>query len=470
MNTLFYFSYATGVYTQYLENQYDTFQYLFPNIENKHIIMMTNDVSLSEKSTDKIHFVWVPQIHYNISCLMKYQYATEVLKMMNIEYDLENDFYLFCDADTYFLDRPLEIWEYWTNIMKTTDLVCNNYAQFPSETRGYTMCYEYAERNPKFCGYYKITTDSVNICSNIIMGRLGGLFKIAENIIKMTDKDINIDVYNRHFPVINEETYVNAMVNNYLQGVKMEDLHDITCHVGFLHAVPYCEEYYFYNDPNVGNFENQMKLHPEIICMSKYNNSFKRKTPINLTPYYGDIDYKVLADHIYLLIGDENISQEKIGERFYRISLGDEYQTILRLPISNDNYTMQHYYALKDALCREYESIMIIDYDCKLPANVNWPKMCISQLNEQPKKDIQSLSGALSNLCSTKWYIINRQGMQKIVNSIESGETIQGALTIELLNGNVNVPYTCGALDKDFLNDSDYMSTVEYFEMFECDE
>lgn len=432
---------------------------------------MTDDMNLvNNASKGNIHYMWVPKIHYNLACLMKYQYAVEILKKKPFEYDLENDLYLFCDADSFFIEKPMEVWEHWTNLMIENDLICNNYAQFQSDTRGVSMCYEYGENNPEYMGYYQVFDHSVNICTNIIMGSLKGLFTIVKNIYEMCNHDLNLDFHNRHFPCVNEETYINSMVNNQLNGTLNDKIAPLLFHIETMHVVPYDSWTEYGSDPKVGIMEDQLEANPNAFIVSKYNNTHKTKVVpfswktnpiINYVPDY--------AENAYIILGKTPMDLELLEHRMERIHLR-KYETIMQMDFgNNDQYTTAHYLALKDGLARGYNAIMVIDYDVKLPPSAKWPQCCMREIMSKDPMSVLALCGAVDDHCSCKWYMIDYNGMGMMVDLIENkGMTIKEAMDKMYQDGYVTTPNVCcGALDAELLSDPEYCAKIECFEDFE---
>ena len=104
---IFVFTLATGVYTKYLEEQIKTWNNFFPNY-NKKLIIITN-IDYDVNDYEDIFSIKIPNIHYNLMCLSKFSYCIFALDNLHIDYN-DDDYFIWVDADTKYLDRPTEVW------------------------------------------------------------------------------------------------------------------------------------------------------------------------------------------------------------------------------------------------------------------------------------------------------------------------------------------------------------------------
>lgn len=267
---LFVFTLATNVYNNYIPAQLETWGNAFPNIDDKKLIIIS-DKKYDFSDNEDIFSVRIPNIHYNLMCVSKFSYCLYALDELGLIYD-SDDMFLFVDADTKYLERPIEVWETVSNLLSTYDLVVNPYLVFGHESHGKQMCIDWGEDDKQYAGYYDVTDDNINICTNILGGSILMLRILVHEIYQMLDHDLNIEKNHRHFPCINEETYVNKIVNDHING----DRDNYKICVTMLHCVPYGTNSIYYD--YLGSIENQMNTWQDIIILSKYNNNFKTKT------------------------------------------------------------------------------------------------------------------------------------------------------------------------------------------------
>ena len=64
-------------------------------------------------------------------CLSKFNYCIFALDSLHIDYN-DDDYFIWVDADTKYLNRPNEVWNNIINLMDSYDLLVNPYPLFYS--------------------------------------------------------------------------------------------------------------------------------------------------------------------------------------------------------------------------------------------------------------------------------------------------------------------------------------------------
>jgi len=270
MKRLFVFTIATNVYNSYLQELTKSWHNAFPNVEEKWLIPIS-DRKYEEPANSDIKPCLIPNLQYNLICVSKFRLCEFALDSLNFDYS-DDDIFLYVDADTKFIERPMEVWQELTNQLACYDLVVNPYLTF-GDRNGYNpeiMLNDYCESNKEAAAYFEFDDNSVVICTNMIGGKISGLHRLAKDIYDLLTKDLNISFHERHFPVIAEETYVTYIYNMYLKG-----LNSYNIKLTYLHAIPYVKGQFYYLF--LKEVEDQIKHYPSIIAITKYNNKVKKK-------------------------------------------------------------------------------------------------------------------------------------------------------------------------------------------------
>ena len=355
-------------------------------------------------------------------CTSKYEFMLYALNNLDIEYT-DEDSYLFFDADTIYIKRPKKTWNQLSKILSKYDLVVNPYCWFKCPGYGEKMCQNYGEEDAHYAGYYEINENSVNICSNVLGGTIKGLKMVKEDLYNMLDKDININLKKRHFPCVNEETYINKIVNDFIS--KKSDKYNI--YIDMFHYTPFPEDHNLYQ--YLGSYKEQIKNNPLIICNSKYNNSYKIKT----MPPFLSFNYDKEFDKVYV-IDTNNTSYDKIKgyfERFnitnfeYVHSISDKFMLYSsNIPDVNEmKLTHTHYMIIKSAYEQGFNKILVFEDNIRFKTKrglVDAYMMNISKYaGDVILLDYLGIDSKYYPISSSA-YILNRTGMKFVLDQYEN--------------------------------------------------
>ena len=202
---------------------------LFPNIDEKYLIILSHK-KYSFKINSNVYNVQIPKLQHNISEISKFQYIEFALNHLDIHY-MNDDLVLVLNENMCCLNRPLSIWDELYDIICNNDFVFSPYINQPTTLEeNFDMCNKYNEKDKIFAGYYEVKMDSLNLNTNIIFSNIKSILMLKNDILELLNKDIKD---NNHFPLFNEKTYINKIVNenedkyniyvDYLYG-KLENL------------------------------------------------------------------------------------------------------------------------------------------------------------------------------------------------------------------------------------------------------
>lgn len=238
-NKIWIFTIATSVYNEYLEEQYETFNNLFPNHEKVMVVISDQEPIKSEinKHID-IRYYKITDHPYPLVTLSKYIYICDA-----IPFDAkDDDTFVFIDADTKFLRKENNFYDNLYNKINQYDLIFtiapwqNLYKRYfskltpsgwPSFMEKYDS-YAHYMNDPDINGtsHYDITDKTTYCQTSFFAGKIGKLKEFNDDVRKLMSNDLNTlnDKYIekgqqelfRHIPLASEENYTNKIINDHI--------------------------------------------------------------------------------------------------------------------------------------------------------------------------------------------------------------------------------------------------------------
>lgn len=237
---LFIFTIATDVYNNFIDDQINSIDNLFPNIIEKNYIIITDNTSLYNKENilsktllSNVFIYEIIDMLHDLIMVNRLNYMIYFLKKSNIEYS-DNDLFIYIDADTKFFQKTKEFWDEFYHKVIQYDMFITKYplGYFQGE-------YEQAKGSrelDEFCGSYNLTKNVNWIQMSLFGGSIKMLFNLYNDIyLNMLKQDLQKNIYNRHIPVLHDESYMMKIVN--------DNPNNYNIYVDNLSTIIFCPDY-----------------------------------------------------------------------------------------------------------------------------------------------------------------------------------------------------------------------------------
>ena len=208
----------TGPYNECLKGQLDTLNNLFPNKDKTFTIVsdldnQLNNYDLSKFNNIKFNWFKIIDLPYVYILTLKLYFVLKAIEQ--IEYD-DNDLLLYCDADTLFLEKPIDFYNNLYDEFIKYDLI---FTIHPLYYEDHGIAYVWAHAGEKDRAHnWEVKNADINkvLITSLYAGKISKLKQLSKDILYLENIDLNKDLYDRHIPPCADEEYINKVVNDHI--------------------------------------------------------------------------------------------------------------------------------------------------------------------------------------------------------------------------------------------------------------
>lgn len=264
------FTVSTGVYNQYIDYQAKSLDNIYPGVEKTWNLISDKEYHLNlneHKDYTESNYYHISDLPYPFITYFKTQYVRDMIKKHNFNND---DMLLFCDVDSYFIDKGAD---YYKNIFNDDKLhfATSPWMDFPhsdivvNETK-------HNRFSKSYFGKYTKQSFPQYVQSSIFFGRIDKFIEMNNVIMRIIGEDAGGFSEIGIIPTLADQSLMNKYIHDNPDKIISE------YYISDSYEWDVVSDDYFVGNPSYNKHQDT------IFCIQKFKGELKSKKRYN--PYY----------------------------------------------------------------------------------------------------------------------------------------------------------------------------------------